>query len=328
MLIGFTGATGRTDASHAAILAARAIATAGARTTLLHDRSPDVPAPAGDDALDVVRLPVGRTAAARALRDAHAACRDGDRIAVADIPAAWFGGDGVRSSLDMAIVVVGPHEADERAAASLAGRRARPASGTGPWYLGCRRAGGGPAAAEFAAAMARIDPTAAVLPFAVPPLGRGEASSLARTAPAGRALRIGCALVAAIGQAAAMPGRGRFAPLHADDPDEARRIAGSADTRSFPDRLRDLADDAEAVAAGLGPSAADLAGAPVLDGWDCDVVAAPILRGRVSGHPNIAENHGVRTSEVFLTDRRTWARTLSRWYVLRAPAGIPSAGLQ
>ncbi|MEE7493293.1 DUF6634 family protein [Methylobacterium oryzae] len=84
----------------------------------------------------------------------------------------------------------------------------------------------------------------------------------------------------------------------------------------------------EAVAAGLGPSATDLAAVPVLDGWGCDLIATMVLSGRVSGHPNFAEIHGVRTSEAFLTDRRTWARTLSRWPVSRPPAGAPPAALQ
>lgn len=328
MLIAFTGATGRTDASHAAILAARSLAAVGASTTLLLDGSSTYPAPKDDPTLDVVRTPTVRGGAANALRRARAACRDGNRVVVADIPSAWLAWGGIRSSLDMTIVAVGPHEADEHEAAAFVERHALSSQGTRPWYLGCRRAGGAPAAAEFAAAMARIDPMAAVLPVAVPPLGRGEASALARTALAARTLRIGLSVAAAIGRAAAMPEPGRFTPPFADASDEAQRIAVSADTRSLSDRLRDLADDAEAVAAGLGPTAADLAGAPVLDGWDCDVIATPILRGRVSGHPNIVENRSVRTSEVFLTDRRTWARTLSRWYVLRTPAGIPRAGLQ
>lgn len=328
MLIGFTGATGRTDASHAAILTARAFAAVGVRTTLLLVGPSIGPLPEIGDSLDVVRAPARREGVAKTLQGARAACRDGDRVVVADIAPAWFTRGGIRSSLDMAVVVVGPHEADEREAAALVGRLARPSPGTRTWYLGSRRAGGGPAASAFASAMARMDPMAAVLPVAVPPLGRAEAAALARTAPAARTLRIGFSLAAAIGHAAALPVPGRFTTAFAEASDEALRIAVSADTRSLPDRLRDLADDAEAVAAGLGPTAADLAGAPVLDGWDRDAVAAPILRGRVSGHPNVVENHRVRTSEVFLTDHRTWARTLSRWYVLRTPAGTPRAGLQ
>jgi len=112
------------------------------------------------------------------------------------------------------------------------------------------------------------------------------------------------------------------------DHDEARRIAAGADTRTHADRLRDLADDMEAVEAGFGPAESDLAGAPVLDGWSQDVIATPILKGRVSGHPDIPEGRRVRTSEVYLTDRLTWARTLSRWYVLRTPQDGPAASLQ
>jgi len=189
MLIGFTGATGRTDASHAAILAARSLAAVKVRTTFVCDWTEDETGLTGDGSLDVVRAPAGRGNPAAALRRARAACRDG--VVVADIPAAWLGLEAVRSSLDVTIVVVGPHEGDEREAAAFAGRLAGPSEAGRPWYLGCRRAGGGPAALGFAAAMAGIDPGAIVLPYAMPPLGRGEASALMRTAPGSRTLHIG-----------------------------------------------------------------------------------------------------------------------------------------
>ncbi|MET3414020.1 DUF6634 family protein [Methylobacterium sp. 1030] len=322
MVIGFAGATGRTDASHAALLAARTIAMVEGRATLLLDDP--AAAPAGDETLDVMAVrPTGR-GIGPALRSAIEASRGEGRSVVLDLAPGLLGRTGVRAFLDVSVAVVGPHEADERRAAGMVrDRGADPA----PWYLGCRRAGGAPAAARFASAMAELAPNARVLPFALPPMGRGEAAALGGSAPRGRTLRSGLLLLAALREAMASPVPARFVPLEAAALDEQERIAVAADVRSLPDRLRDLADDIEAVEAGFGPTQADLVGAPVLDGWSYDAVASPILKGRVSGHPCIAEGHRARTSEVFLTDRATWARTLSRWYVLRAPEGAPTDGL-
>ena len=324
MIIGFAGASGRTDASHAALLAARTLAIVEGRATLLVDAAADAPN-APDAALDVAVIrPAGRDPGP-ATRSAVAACRDAGRSAIVDVPPSWLGRMEIRASLDALIAVVGPHETDERTAAGM--HRTWLADET-TWYLGCRRAGGAPAAARFAAAMAELAPGARALPFALAPLGRGEAVALGRRAPVGRTLRSGLLLLAAIRAVMAQATSERYVPLEAVAGDEGERIATAADSRSLPDRLRELADDIEAVEAGLGPTPADLAGAPVLDGWSYDAVAAPILKGRVSGHPCIAEGHRARTSEVYLTDRTTWARTLSRWYVLRTPEGMPAAGLQ
>jgi len=70
---------------------------------------------------------------------------------------------------------------------------------------------------------------------------------------------------------------------------------------------------------------AGVAGDPSLEHRGEDGVARPAVEHGRAGHPGIAEGHRVRTSEVYLTDRATFARTLSRWYVLRTPAG-DSAG--
>ncbi|SFU97647.1 MULTISPECIES: DUF6634 family protein [unclassified Methylobacterium] len=317
MLIAFTGASGRTDASHASLLAAHAAAVADGGASLL---VPDDAAVAADDArLRVVRFPAAASAV-RVARVAEGCRRDGGPVFV-DLPSALLCAEAVRASLDAAVLVVGPHAADEREAAAW---EAAHRSSAPTWYLGCRRAGGGPAAARFAAEMSLLDPDGRTLPYALPPLGRGEAARLARGAPRGHALRAALSLLAAVRGAAGAPGLGLPAGARED---AARRIADAIDVRSLPERLRDLADDVEAAEAGLKPTAADLADAPVLDGWSCDAVAAPVLKGRVSGHPGIPEGHRVRTSEVYLTDRATFARTLSRWYVLRAPADAPAAAM-
>lgn len=324
MIIGFTGVSGRTDASHAALLAARTLATLDGRATLIVDAAADAPK-VSDAALDVAIIRTAGRDAGPTMRSAVAACRDAGRSAVVDVPPEWLGRMGIHAHLDAVIAVVGPHEADERAAADM--HRTWLADET-TWYLGCRRAGGAPAAARFASTMAELVPGARALPFALAALGRAEAVALGRHAPVGRTLRSGLLLLAAIRAVMARGTSEGYVPLEATAGNEGERIAVAADSRSLPDRLRELADDIEAIEAGLGPTPADLAGAPVLDGWSYDAVAAPILKGRVSGHPCIAEGHRARTSEVYLTDHATWARTLSRWYVLRTPEGAPATGLQ
>ncbi|GAN49831.1 hypothetical protein ACXR8U_27285 [Methylobacterium radiotolerans] len=315
MLIAFSGASGRTDASHASLLAAHAATVADGAATLL--ASERVAVPGSRTGLRHVRF--RETASAGEVARAAEAClRDGGPVFV-DLPSRHLRAGAVRALLDASVLVVGPHAADEREAAAWRAAHTTPVP---TWYLGCRRAGGAPAAARFAAAMALLDPDGPTLPCAVPPLGRGEASGLADGTPGGHALRVALTLLGAVRRATGAPGRNL--PPEARE-DEARRIGEAADVRSLPERLRDLADDVEAAEAGLKPTADDLAGAPVLDGWSCDAVFAPVLKGRVTGHPGIAEGHRVRTSEVYLTDRATFARTLSRWYVLRTPAG-DSAG--
>lgn len=72
------------------------------------------------------------------------------------------------------------------------------------------------------------------------------------------------------------------------------------------------------AAAETGPTAKDLAAAPVLDLWRPLVTldAASVLWGYVTGYPRIVSGPVV-TSVLLAIDRVAgWARTLSRWYVL------------
>lgn len=324
MLIGFAGASGRTDASHAALATVQAVRAAEGRGNLLvlHDpASHPVPVGLGDGA---DRASGSADAGEASLGEWAARLRADGIIGIVDVPMGVLLDADDANVFDLRIVVVGPHADDERAAADAVSRAA-----THPvWYLGCRRGGGSPAATRFAASMAELDRRARVLSVTLPPFGRGEAAALEHGPPAGRALRSGLLIMESVRQALSRPLPGPFTPLGSDASNEAERIALGADCRTLPDRLRDLADDIESVEAGQGPSAADLACAPVLDGWSRDMAVTPVLKGRVTGHPGIIDGHRVRTSEVYLTDRATWARTLSRWYVLRAPADAPASGLQ
>jgi len=321
MLIAFACASGRTDASHAALLVAHAaIAVDGQATLLIVGGDP---APVTDAALRVVRL--SETSTAAEIAQAATACRRDGGLTLVDIPQCRLRAESFRALVDLVVIVVGPYEADEREAAAWATANRSPRHVA---YLGCRRAGGGPAARRFAAAMTKLDPRAHVVACVLPPLGRGEASALTTAAPMDRGLRAGVLLLAAIRRDMETPPNECFVPLEGPAEDDARRIAITADTRSLPDRLRDLADDIESVAAGLGPSAADIAEAPILDAWEYGIIPVRVLRGRVSGHPDIADGRPARTSEVYLTDRMTWARTLSRWYRLGVPADGATTGLQ
>lgn len=100
------------------------------------------------------------------------------------------------------------------------------------------------------------------------------------------------------------------------------------DERRLCDRLRDLADALEALEQG-GPAPEEMARAPLMESWSFLSGRTRVLAGVSFGHPTIASGRPTLTSDVFATDGRTWARTLSRLYRLGTPAeATPAAGLQ
>lgn len=85
--------------------------------------------------------------------------------------------------------------------------------------------------------------------------------------------------------------------------------------------LERLIADLEAIRAGRGPTAADLASAPVLDRYRAGFIPLPCLSGEMQGHPTIADGPG-RTSDIWvLAVDRGWIRTYSRYYALGRPFG-------
>ncbi len=79
------------------------------------------------------------------------------------------------------------------------------------------------------------------------------------------------------------------------------------------ERLRSLADDLEAAAAGRVAEHA----MPLIPSWSFGTRVAPCLVGHVFGHPSIGDGRRAITSEVYYVDpSRRLARTLSRWYKL------------
>jgi hypothetical protein len=83
-------------------------------------------------------------------------------------------------------------------------------------------------------------------------------------------------------------------------------------------RLRALATDLEAAAAGHLPDAEALRDAPVLDWWSLAARSTLCLVGERSGHPELrGDGRMTVTSAVYIVDLETGiARTLSRWYRL------------
>jgi hypothetical protein len=83
------------------------------------------------------------------------------------------------------------------------------------------------------------------------------------------------------------------------------------------DNLRRLLSDLDRIRAGTGPTADELAGAPVLDNWALTVRLTSCLAGEVRGHPLLGDRRLISTSEIFAIDPRGfWARTYSRFYAL------------
>jgi hypothetical protein len=88
-------------------------------------------------------------------------------------------------------------------------------------------------------------------------------------------------------------------------------------------RLAALTADMEGTRKGIPPERLAGGDAPVLDRWMLGVKAAPCLAGLSTGHPLLpGENRMIGTSALWLmSEDKTWARTLSRWYRLGRPLG-------
>lgn len=93
----------------------------------------------------------------------------------------------------------------------------------------------------------------------------------------------------------------------------------------------DIRERMESALADLGrlrdgwlPDAAALAEAPTLSGWSANPLGhpdCPSLAGRVTGHPTVGKTPLTVTSPLlWISEDRTLARTLSRFYRLEAQA--------
>ena len=102
----------------------------------------------------------------------------------------------------------------------------------------------------------------------------------------------------------------------------------SGDPAQIVAQARRLADDIERMLTGAPIDDAVLAGAPMLDAWQPALRTVQALTGIVTGHPGIAEGHTAITSELFAIDPSRWARTWSRYYVLKRPLALADGRLQ
>lgn len=81
-------------------------------------------------------------------------------------------------------------------------------------------------------------------------------------------------------------------------------------------RVRILAEDLLRFIERSGPTAYELADAPMLDQWALENMALPCLTGMVTGHPEV-RGPRIRTSQLWIIDPAArWARTESRLYRL------------
>jgi hypothetical protein len=87
----------------------------------------------------------------------------------------------------------------------------------------------------------------------------------------------------------------------------------------LPAKLRSLADDLDRVWVDVAPTAADLAAAPLIDGWRTALSPVGLrLVGYVTDHPLLGDR-AAKTSQIWAADPAgQWIRTLSRFYRLGA----------
>jgi hypothetical protein len=316
LIIAFSDTGGRTDATHAALATAQALHALGDIVTVIRVAAEGLlagPLAGGPIAM------MGRSRADQAVEAVREA-RDADHTVILDLPPDGLHDPSLRALVTVPVFAVGPHAIDEALAVTLADTREE--VGPPTWFLGCRRSGN-PAA--FQKAMSREGAAPHVLPVTLPQLTRAEATALEAGAPGGRILRSGILLASCLLRLTNDPTVPRLAGPAAAARSEAERIAVTADDRRFGERLRDLADALDAFAQGQAPTAEDIADAPVLDNWKTEILTVPILTGTVSAHPGIRNGRPVRTTQIFASDNATWARTLSRLYVLGAPASADRA---
>jgi hypothetical protein len=79
-----------------------------------------------------------------------------------------------------------------------------------------------------------------------------------------------------------------------------------------------LADDLDLIAAGAGPTEADLARAPLLVGWEPKLTPTqePAIRGIVHGHPIIPDGEVLRAEILAVDPDLSWIRTWTGYFRL------------
>lgn len=101
-----------------------------------------------------------------------------------------------------------------------------------------------------------------------------------------------------------------------------QRDEPSADFACETERLAALVADMERIRRGVPPEVMAGGNTPILDRWVFARRVVPCLAGFSTGHPLLpGHNRLIGTSDLWLlSEDRSWARTLSRWYRLGRPA--------
>ncbi|GJE54885.1 DUF6634 family protein [Methylobacterium thuringiense] len=333
MIHAFFGLSARADAAHAALIVADAFTVIGKPVTLLRLTLPD-------EAQFPLRSVVSEllTVVERRIEDANAIgpALDGelpgatstDAQVILDLPPAGLRDAGVLARIDVAVATVGTSAFSEyEAATMIASLPARADAGlrpvAPPWLLACGGGGNSATVAALgrnvglqAAALAARQPSR-ILPAALPALGRRDAQRVADGDRTTRTLSAGLAIAAALRMVAAMP-----EASHADPETFARFLLETTGRNTLPDerdageRLHELADEVAGIAEGTKPTDDDLAGAPRLEDWTVDKRSVRVVSGTVFAHPVLPDGSHITTSDLYASDGETWARTLSRYYLL------------
>ncbi|MGU3421811.1 DUF6634 family protein [Methylobacterium sp. D54C] len=319
MIIALFGGDGRAVGTHAAVLLARAAASADTATTLVrvanaHEaglpHSERVP-----DRMRIVELCGSDPSVAIELCRATAETPDG-HLTVLDLPQAWLAACPVDLGDHEKVVAVGPTSLDGSIVASaLRGIQVDPV----PWLLVC----GAASVRTFGLAMRELMNATGVPGNSVRVVDRGLPGPRQDIAASGMNGRMEVQAIRAALEVLDIiaPGAARRTEHRSDPGTPVPPGIGGEDRRAPQDRLRDLADALDAAGGGEYPSAAELACAPLLEDWEVGLRPVSALVGRVTQHPGFPAGRLVRTSEVYASDRRTWARTYSRLYRLGRPAG-------
>lgn len=94
--------------------------------------------------------------------------------------------------------------------------------------------------------------------------------------------------------------------------------------------LRDLAQCLDDVACGLRPTRGELTVAPLIDGWEPKLTSShrPAIRGRVYGHPLLADGETIRCAILAADPDLNWVMTWAGFYRLGAemPVATSSEG--